>query len=278
MARKSSKTAHVMNLLAGDGAEPDSPKSEAAKENLAASRTGDSPETIKELTVLAQKASIQTQDGPLTPSPISIIDMSSSAPDPVAELIKEQLEKEEASEAPVPDSETPTIEAKEAESAEAEPVTLEAEPVETEPVTLEAEPVEAEPIALEAEPAEAESVALEAGPAENESAASEALENQAQAEQEPEKPAPLDYQYVNVMEYAVQNMVQEYMERLGVCSCGHCVADVTAMALTNLPAKYIVVPPSTAPALLSFYSSHFSRQIIVELIKACSIIKENPHH
>ena len=257
MARKSSKTAHVMNLLAGDGAEPDSPKSEAAKENLAASRTGDSPETIKELTVLAQKASIQTQDGPLTPSPISIIDMSSSAPDPVAELIKEQLEKEEASEAPVPDSSdsgTPTIEAKEAESADVEPVTLEAEPV------------------------EAESVALEAGPAENESAASEALENQAQAEQEPEKPAPLDYQYVNVMEYAVQNMVQEYMERLGVCSCGHCVADVTAMALTNLPAKYIVVPPSTAPALLSFYSSHFSRQIIVELIKACSIIKENPHH
>ena len=93
MARKSSKTAHVMNLLAGD--EPESSKSEAAKENQAASLNTDSSETIKELTVLAHKASIQTQEGPLTPSPISIIDMSSSSPDPVSEMIRQQLEEEE---------------------------------------------------------------------------------------------------------------------------------------------------------------------------------------
>ncbi len=93
MARKSSKTAHVMNLLAGGEAE--SSKSEAAKENLAASQAAESKGTIKELTVLAQQASIQMQDSPLSPSPISIIDLSSSVQDPVAELIKQQLEEDE---------------------------------------------------------------------------------------------------------------------------------------------------------------------------------------
>ncbi|MBE5988536.1 MAG: hypothetical protein E7250_12495 [Paenibacillaceae bacterium] len=103
MARKSSKTAHVMNLLAGGEAE--SSKSEAAKENLAASQAAESKGTIKELTVLAQQASIQMQDSPLSPSPISIIDLSSSVQDPVAELIKQQLEEDEKKElGTIPDS------------------------------------------------------------------------------------------------------------------------------------------------------------------------------
>ena len=96
MARKSSKTAHVMNLLAGG--ETETSKSEAAKENLAASQAAESKGTIKELTVLAQQASIQMQDSPLSPSPISIIDLSSSVQDPVAELIKQQLEEDEKKE------------------------------------------------------------------------------------------------------------------------------------------------------------------------------------
>ena len=78
MARKSSKTAHVMNLLAGDDSE--SPKSEAAKENIAASLTTELGGSIKELTVMAQQASIQTQDGPLTPSPISCSRIDQAAP------------------------------------------------------------------------------------------------------------------------------------------------------------------------------------------------------
>uniref|UniRef100_UPI0006D267FD hypothetical protein n=1 Tax=Clostridium sp. NkU-1 TaxID=1095009 RepID=UPI0006D267FD len=88
MARKSSKTAHVMNLLAGEEAE--SSKEEAARENLAARQTSDSTEKIRELT--------DSNQPPSPPTPISIIDMSSSAPDPVAELIREQLEEAEETE------------------------------------------------------------------------------------------------------------------------------------------------------------------------------------
>ena len=221
MARKGSKTAHVMNLLAGD--DPESSKSEAAKENFAARQMSDSTETIKELTVLAQQASIQTQEGPLSTSPISIIDMPSSAPDPVAELIKQQLEEEEAgNEAILQESFIPEDTVKE----------------ETSPVS-EIQPEDEPAIVQESESS---------------------------------------FQYLNVMEHIVKNRAEEYMEKFNVCNCGHCIADVTALALSHLPPKYIVVEPPSASPLLNYYSNRFSQQVIVELTKACSIVKENPHH
>jgi hypothetical protein len=220
MARKSSKTAHVMNLLAGDDSE--SSKSEAAKENIAASLTSEMGGPIKELTVLAQQASIQTQDGPLNPSPISIIDMSSSAPDPVAELIKQRLEEEEEN-----DSE----------------------------VDIKIE----DPISQEIQPKEETS---------SDQAALSEIQNS----------KPLDYQYLNIMEYVVKSRVKEYMEKFDVCSCGRCIADATALSLTHLPPKYIVVEAPSASPLLNYYSNRLSQQIIVELTKACAVVKENPHH
>ncbi len=230
MARKSSKTAHVMNLLAGDDSE--SSKSEAAKENIAASLTSEMGGPIKELTVLAQQASIQTQDGPLTPSPISIIDMSSSAPDPVAELIKQRLEEDEENgnevtvDPPSPSEEDNKMEA------------------ELSPEIHTQEETPSDQIALT----------------------------------EIQDSKPLDYQYLNVMEYVVKSRAKEYMEKFDVCLCGRCISDVTALSLTHLPPKYIVVEAPSASPLLNYYSNRLSQQIIVELTKACAVVKENPHH
>ncbi|CUX71882.1 Late competence development protein ComFB [Clostridium sp. C105KSO15] len=223
MARKSSKTAHVMNLLAGDDSE--SSKSEAAKENIAASLTSEMGGPIKELTVLAQQASIQTQDGPLTPSPISIIDMSSSAPDPVAELIKQRLEEDEEN----------------------------GNEVSEEDINMEA--------VLSPEIHTQEEIPSD------QAALSEIPDSK-----------PLDYQYLNVMEYVVKSRVKEYMEKFDTCPCDRCMADVTALSLTHLPPKYVVVEASSASPLLNYYTNRFSQQIIVELTKACAVVKENPHH
>lgn len=230
MARKSSKTAHVMNLLAGDDSE--SSKSEAAKENIAASLTSEMGGPIKELTVLAQQASIQTQDGSLTPSPISIIDMSSSAPDPVAELIKQRLEEDEESgnevtvDPPSPSEEDNKMEAQLSSEIHTQEVT----PSDQTDLT------------------------------------------------EIQDSKPLDYQYLNIMEYVVKSRAKEYMEKFDVCLCGRCIADVTALSLTHLPPKYIVVEAPSASPLLNYYSNRLSQQIIVELTKACAVVKENPHH
>lgn len=228
MARKSSKTAHVMNLLSGDDSEGS--KSEAAQENLAASQAGNPKETVKELTVVAQQASIQTSEGPLSPSPISIIDMTSSVPDPVAELIKEQLEEEE---------ETDTTVEKTEESV---PTVPEFETT-----------VEPESNAAIDEPV----IPIDT------------------AEKFPDNPS---YQFLNIMEQAVKTKAEDYMNRLGMCTCKRCIADVTALTLTNLPSKYIVVDYLSSTPLLNYYINRYSQMVIVEMTKACMTVKENPHH
>lgn len=271
MARKSSKTAHVMNLLAGG--ETESSKSEAAKENLAASQAAESKGTIKELTVLAQQASIQMQEGPLSPSPISIIDLSSSVQDPVAELIRQQLEEDEKDEN-LTDSHQDGADNASTESAE-ESVSDIKEPdwddtpeaiTEELPVTdlLDTDDQNSADIPDTVEP----------------------IQDDIQHTHEPiqpdihvdENPAPPNFKYLNVMEHVVENVAKDYMERLGGCICERCIADVIALTLTKLPPKYVVVEPPAASPLLNFYSSRFAPQVIVEVTKSCFIVKENPHH
>lgn len=314
MARKSSKTAHVMNLLAGD--EPESSKSEAAKENQAASLNTDSSETIKELTVLAHKASIQTQEGPLTPSPISIIDMSSSSPDSVSEMIRQQLEEEEGintdstqetaiennvTEAPIDDCKN--LEKIVPEQELSENSMTETRNDQTNTVADDnnasnanstggtetfgnsesgsdlkqniSDDNEDAPMILTASEVKVIETDFEE-PKKNPSPETEAMESKESASaSEPEKPT---FKYLNVMEHVVQSKVHEYAAKFGICCCGHCIADITALTLTNLPPKYVVVKPPTASPLLNFYMNRYSQQVIVEITKACFTVKQNPHH
>lgn len=314
MARKSSKTAHVMNLLAGD--EPESSKSEAAKENQAASLNTDSSETIKELTVLAHKASIQTQEGPLTPSPISIIDMSSSSPDSVSEMIRQQLEEEEGintdstqetaiennvTEAPVDDrknlekivpeqelSENPMTETKNDQTntvADDDNASNANSTGGTETFGNSergsdlkqniSDDNEDAPMILTASEVKVIETDFEE-PKKNPSPETEAMKSKEIAsDSEPEMPT---FKYLNVMEHVVQSKVHEYAAKFGICCCGHCIADITALTLTNLPPKYVVVKPPTASPLLNFYMNRYSQQVIVEITKACFTVKQNPHH
>jgi competence protein ComFB len=363
MARKSSKTAHVMNLLAGD--EPETFKSEAAKENQAASLNTDSSETIKELTVLAHKASIQTQEGPLTPSPISIIDMSSSSPDPVSEMIRQQLETEEG----IVEASTKKVEQDDASELVAEKafsdktktdeatankaITEETIADETMNDAINDETVNDQTIvdgtladnAINDEIIADETITEETLSKEeviqtetkvednlNTIGNSEAKENSAHldhseddfnalksnSEEMEETPVILTaaevnvietnfkdpkansapetkasdvkeetsspslekptFKYLNVMEHVVQNKVHEYAAKLDACCCGHCIADITALTLTNLPPKYVVVEPPSASPLLNFYVNRYSQQVFVELTKACFTVKQNPHH
>lgn len=327
MARKSSKTAHVMNLLAGE--ESESSKSEAAKENLAASLNTDSSETIKELTVLAHQASIQTKEGPLSPSPISIIDMSSTAPDPVSELIRQQLAEEEGiitdtqEKAPTEnemgtddgtqDDPSPVLTAAEVkvytspavnvnnsdeatyeteDFAESPKKNPELEPNDTDTdeninyksdetlldnnIVMEANNTipedNAEFIPSEALSMEENSLMSDSSDTEGKTASDSASPDSKGNQNLP------SYQYLNIMEYVVKSMVDYYAEKFDTCTCGRCIADITALTLTKLPPKYIVAESNSASPLLNFYMNRYSQQVIVELTKSCSIVKQNPHH
>lgn len=84
----------------------------------------------------------------------------------------------------------------------------------------------------------------------------------------------LPYEYVNVMETIVKKQVGEYINKLDSCTCDHCLASITAYALTNLPPKYIVADKAEIPPMLSFYENHYASQLVIELVKACNAIRE----
>ena len=87
-----------------------------------------------------------------------------------------------------------------------------------------------------------------------------------------------EFYYINVYEQIVKNNVLEYLERFGVCTCSRCVADATALALTNLPSKYIVTEYDNTSPLLSFFEHQFQTLILSELTKACLTVQANPRH
>ena len=89
---------------------------------------------------------------------------------------------------------------------------------------------------------------------------------------------PIGYTSLNIPEYLVQNEVLHFLKKFDTCSCNRCVADVTALALNNLTPKYIVVDNSSISPLLSFFSSKLKSSITFELSKACMTVKSNPKH
>ena len=108
-----------------------------------------------------------------------------------------------------------------------------------------------------------------------EKAESEGTDIPEKAQQENEED---EFVFLNVMQTLVEEKAANYMEQFGVCTCSRCKADVTALALTKLSAKYVVVNRTAVSPLINFYSSKYAGQITVEITKACIRVNEVPHH
>lgn len=100
------------------------------------------------------------------------------------------------------------------------------------------------------------------------------VQNNSAGSQESER----EFAYINVMERLVREKVMDYMEQFGNCTCSRCVADTMALALTQLPPKYVVINKETVSPLMNFYTQKYAGQITVEITKACIRVGETPHH
>lgn len=96
----------------------------------------------------------------------------------------------------------------------------------------------------------------------------------AEVVEEPEE----EFHFINVGEMLIKDKVMEYIEKFDVCPCSRCVADTMAIALSNLTPKYVVSDDSNMVPFLSYYDSKFSSQIMTELTKACLTVSANPRH
>lgn len=86
------------------------------------------------------------------------------------------------------------------------------------------------------------------------------------------------FHYVNVMEQLVSQKIEKFMNDLGMCTCDRCKADVMALALSKLPAKYLVTDEVLITPSLNYYDVKFNAQIISAIMTACTLVIDRPKH
>lgn len=256
MARKSNKTAHVLNLLSGHEEEQETSGSTETAEAEAAARPAARPE-----------APMQN---------ISVIDTTEE--DPLTALIHSKLSDGlEAQEAAKQGTEAVSPSgsgalAKDEEMAPAETSLVGTAPEEDTshaPAPKEEAPVETAPTEdASSAPAPKEEAQVETAPVETAPAES-ALPAAA--------PEP-DFVRLNIMERIVQDKIIYFMREFNVCTCDRCVSDAVALTLNGLAPKYAVVDRAAVAPLSDFYTNKFITEVTVEAMKACVVVKENPRH
>lgn len=89
---------------------------------------------------------------------------------------------------------------------------------------------------------------------------------------------PDEYICFNVMQALVEDKAEKYIKMFGLCSCNRCHIDVVALALSNLPAKYVVAKPHELIPRLSIYEQKYSASIVTQVMSACRRVLDRPHH
>lgn len=83
---------------------------------------------------------------------------------------------------------------------------------------------------------------------------------------------------VNVMHALVEEKVDKYIRLFGLCTCPRCRIDVKALALTNLPAKYVVIGEKERIPMLSVYEGRYNAAVVSQVMWACKKVMDNPRH
>ena len=235
----SSKTAHVMNLLSRNRATPAESPAEAAPREAAAQPT--------ETAVSPSPAPAPVESAPQSVPPTSPIIASLSSDHAISSQIKDALASslEELAESE-PVAETPAAPVVE-EAPQPEPV------AETPTAPVVEEAPQPEPVA--------------------ETPAEPVVEDPAA-----EKPDEEEVICANIMEILVERKAETYMELFGLCCCDRCKMDVQALALTELPAKYVVMGKNELPLRLSLYEGRMNTAITAQILRACKVVLAEPRH
>lgn len=283
---RSSKTDHVLSLLAGGGASHEAPA--AAKPETAPassqqasepSETNQPPKETRSEPVQTPAAGVPSGQRRVAPPILEVARVNNEAlSETIREALTESLNQELAQTEPEPAPELlPEAEAEPKPEVEAEPAPeLLPEPeagpepeVEPEQMPEAAPEPRSEPEALPEPEREAEP---EAAPT-PEPATAQPLQPEG-----PGIPLPGGAVYLNVMEELVEEPLRKYIKLFGLCDCPRCVADVRALALSRLPAKYVVLSSASLPPLLSFYQAKFDSALVTQVIYACKTVMESPRH
>ena len=82
----------------------------------------------------------------------------------------------------------------------------------------------------------------------------------------------------NYMENFVQTAMNQVLPGLNICLCENCRCDIAAMALNELPPKYVVTRKGHLYTKLNVFEPQFGIDITTEVMKAAKIVSQNPRH
>jgi competence protein ComFB len=83
----------------------------------------------------------------------------------------------------------------------------------------------------------------------------------------------------NYMEDVVSNLFDDMSDSVGdVCKCSKCRLDILAIALNNLPSRYVVTERGRVYAKLDQVEIQFKADVARELTKAVAVVKTRPQH
>ncbi|MGI6778178.1 MAG: late competence development ComFB family protein [Acetivibrionales bacterium] len=85
-------------------------------------------------------------------------------------------------------------------------------------------------------------------------------------------------QIKNYMEEIVFNAMKEVLEDINVCTCEKCFMDIAAIALNDLPPKYIVTEKGELYSKLNSLKWQFEVDVIAAITKAAVLVKRSPRH
>ena len=239
----SSKTAHVMNLLSRTRANP---AAEAAAQEKA-----------------VQPAETAVPPTPTAAAPAPVPAPAESAPQstPPTSPIIASLSSDHAISSQIKDALASSLE----ELAESEPV-AETPPAPVVEEVPQPKSVAEEPAAPVIEEVPQPEPVVETPPA------PVAVDSAA------EKPDEEEVICANIMEILVERKAETYMELFGLCCCDRCKMDVQALALTELPPKYVVMAKNELPLRLSLYEGRMNTAVTAQILRACKVVLAEPRH
>lgn len=272
---KTSKTARVMNLLSKKSSAPaeqpveDAPGTENAPDTENAS-------AVETTHPAPAPAAAPAEHRSQTPPILSSITADAAASNQIRSALEDALAAEldpapAPAAAPVPVQAAPQPAPVQADPAQPAPQPA-PEPVQATPAQSAPQPapVQATPAQPAPQPAAAPIQAVPV-PAPAPTPAQAAV--QAPAPEEDEEPG-----YINVMQVLVDEKAPKYIKMFGLCNCKRCMEDVKALALNNLPPKYVVLGEGDRVPKLTFYEGQYCSDITAQLLKACQKVAERPHH
>ncbi|MEG0894459.1 MAG: late competence development ComFB family protein [Oscillospiraceae bacterium] len=82
----------------------------------------------------------------------------------------------------------------------------------------------------------------------------------------------------NMMEIIVEQQMEKILRHYDCCKCDKCKEDIFAIALNNMPPKYVSTRMGSFYARLDALSFQVDADVYKAIVRGIEMVKNNPNH